>query len=72
MYLSHPADLNVNDRIPKELCSLSYTTVDTATHHIKPLGPRMLLAKMDIKMPSACCPCTWLTTTYWNGVKAFT
>ena len=28
---------------------------DTATHHIMQLGPRILLAKMDIKIP-ACTP----------------
>ena len=47
--LSHPAELSVNDGIPKELCSLSYIMVDTAIDHIIELGPRTLLAKMDIK-----------------------
>ena len=62
--LSHPADFSVNDGIPKELCSLTYITVDTAIHHIIKLGPSTLLAKIDIKMPSVCCPCTLPTTTY--------
>ena len=47
--ISHPADLSVNDGIPKELCSLSYITVDTATHHTMDLGRGALLAIMDIK-----------------------
>ena len=47
--LSHPADFSVNDGIPKELCSLTYITVDTAIHHIMKLGPSALLAKIDIK-----------------------
>ena len=45
----HPVELSVNDGIPKELCSLSYITVDTAINHIIELGPRTLLAKIDIK-----------------------
>ena len=47
--LSHPVGSSVNDGIPKELCSLSYITVDTAINHIIELGPGALLAKMDIK-----------------------
>ena len=47
--LSHPVDLSVNDGIPKELCSLSYITVDTAINHIMELGQGALLAMMDIK-----------------------
>ena len=47
--LSHPVELSVNDGIPKELCSLSYITVDTAINHITELGPGTLLAKIDIK-----------------------
>ena len=72
--LSHPADFSINDGIPKELCSLTYITVDTAIHHIIKLGPSALLAKIDIKMPSVCCLCTLPTTTYWrwNGIMAFT
>ena len=49
MDLSHPVELSVNDGIPKELCSLSYITVDTAIDYIIGLGPETLLAKMDIK-----------------------
>ena len=47
--LSHPQGSSVNDAIPKELCSLTYITVDTAIKHILTLGPGTLLAKLDIK-----------------------
>ena len=47
--LSHPADHSINDDIPKDLCSLTYITVDTAINHIIKLGPGSLLAKIDIK-----------------------
>ena len=40
---------NINDGIPKDLCSLTYITVDTAIKHIITLGPGTLLAKLDIK-----------------------
>ena len=49
MDLSHPTDFSVNDGISRELCSLTYITVDTTTHHIMKLGPSALLAKMAIK-----------------------
>ena len=49
MGLPHPIEFSVNYGISKELCSLSYITVDTAIDHIIELGPRTLLAKMDIK-----------------------
>ena len=47
--LSHPIGFSVNDGIPKDLCSLSYITVDTAIQHILSLGPGSLLAKLDVK-----------------------
>ena len=47
--LSHPQGSSVNDAIPKELCSLTYITIDTAIKHILTLGPGTLLAKLDIK-----------------------
>ena len=47
--LSHPAGCSINDGIPKDLCSLTYITVDTAINHIITLGPGTLLAKVDIK-----------------------
>ena len=47
--LSHPVGFSVNDEIPKDLCSLSYITVDIAVQHILSLGPGSLLAKLDVK-----------------------
>ena len=47
--LSYPAGHSVNDNIPKPLYSLSYITVDDATHAIVQSGPDTLLAKVDIK-----------------------
>ena len=47
--LSHLSDHSVNDGIPKDLCSLTYITVDTAIEQIMALGKGKLLAKIDIK-----------------------
>ena len=47
--LSHPANCSVNGSIPKELCSLTYITVDSAIQHIQKFGQGTLLAKIDIK-----------------------
>lgn len=47
--LSHPAGHSINDGIPKQLCSLSYITIDTAIDHILRFGPGTFLAKMDVK-----------------------
>jgi len=47
--LSHPAGCNINDGIPKDLCSLNYIMVDSAIQHIQQLGKGSLLAKIDNK-----------------------
>ena len=47
--LSHPTGRSVNDGIPKDLCSLTYITVDSAIEQIMELGKGTLLAKIDIK-----------------------
>ena len=47
--LSYPKHHSVNDGIPKNLCSLSYITVDDAIKKIIETGPNTLLAKVDIK-----------------------
>ena len=47
--LSHPTGHSVNDGIPKDLCGLTYITIDTAIKHILTTGPGTLLAKVDIK-----------------------
>ena len=47
--LSHPASRSVNDGIPKNLCSLTYITVDSAIQRIQLLGQGTLLAKIYVK-----------------------
>lgn len=47
--LSSPDGHSVNEGIPKELCSMSYISVDDAVRHILDSGPGTLLAKIDIK-----------------------
>ena len=47
--LSHPKEASVNSGIIKQLCSMSYTTVDNATQKVISLGPGTHLAKIDIK-----------------------
>ena len=44
-----PGGARVNDRIDKEMCSLSYTSVDAVVERILDLGKNALLAKLDIK-----------------------
>jgi hypothetical protein len=46
--LSAPDGASVNDGIEKDLCSLSYITVDTAADRAMALGRGALLAKLDI------------------------
>jgi hypothetical protein len=47
-HLSYPHGFSINDHIPDDLCSVSYTTIDDAVRLIKKLGPSCLLAKTDI------------------------
>ena len=47
--LSSPGGASVNDGIDKEMCSLSYTSVDAVVKKILDLGRNALLAKLDIK-----------------------
>ena len=47
--LSHPKGKSVNDCIRKELCSMSYISVDDAIQKIITLGQGALLAKINIK-----------------------
>ena len=46
--LSHPVRHGVNDRIPKDLCSLTLFTIDKAMEQIRALGLGTMLAKIDI------------------------
>ena len=47
--LSSPDQHSVNDGIPKELCSLSYCSVDDAVHQVLRLRKGAKLAKLDVK-----------------------
>ena len=47
--LSSPHGSSVNDAIQKDMCSLTYTTVDQAVRRILHLGQGTLLAKIDIQ-----------------------
>ncbi len=47
--LSFPRGRSVNDSVPKDLCSMTYVTVDEAIQAILTLGPGTLLAKVDIQ-----------------------
>ncbi|XP_062618317.1 uncharacterized protein LOC134279921 [Saccostrea cucullata] len=47
-HLSYPEGGSVNDFIPDDLCSVSYTTIDDAIKLIKKIGKNCLLAKTDI------------------------
>ena len=47
--LSSPHGSSVNDAIQKEVCSLTYATVDQAVRRILHLGQGTLLAKIDIQ-----------------------
>ena len=47
--LSSPEDASVNDGIKKDICSLSYISVDMIAEMALALGKGALLAKMDIK-----------------------
>ena len=38
----------MNDGVPKELCSMSYVSVDDAVRKILDSGPGSMLAKIDI------------------------
>jgi len=47
--LSSPDGASVNDSIDKEICSLSYTSVDAVVEKILELGKGALLAKLKWK-----------------------
>ena len=47
--LSSPENGSVNDGIEKDICSLSYTSVDVVADKVLALGRGAMLAKMDIK-----------------------
>ena len=44
-----PKGRSINDGIPKELCSLNYTSVDKATELVMACGKGALMAKLDLR-----------------------
>ena len=69
--LSMPEKASVNDGIKKELCSLSYMSVDVIAEKIVILGKGTLLAKIDIKQAYRIVPIhpkdRWLLGMSWEG-----
>jgi len=69
--LSSPNGASVNDGIDKEICSLSYTSVDAVVEKILELGRGALLAKLDIKQAYRMIPVhpqdTLLLGMEWEG-----
>ena len=49
LHLSSPHGSSVNDAIQKDMCSLTYTTVDQAIRRILHLGQGTLLVKINIQ-----------------------
>ena len=49
VYLSSPEGASVNDGISREMCSLSYVSIDSIVDCILKLGKGALMAKIDIK-----------------------
>ena len=47
--LSSPSPCSVNDGIAKELCSLSYLSIDEVADRIHKVGRGVLMAKFDLK-----------------------
>ena len=68
--LSHPTGHSINDGISKNLCSLSYITVDMAINHVFTLDPGKLLAKVDIESAFCLLPVhpadCHLLAMFWN------
>ena len=55
--LSSPEGFSVNDGVDKDLCSLSYMSVDEVAERVVEVGKGALLAKFDLKAASEC-PCS--------------
>ena len=68
--LSSPRGHSVNDGVPKELCSMSYVSVDDAVRKILDSGPGSMLAKIDIKSAFRRIPvqlrCLWFFVAYFD------
>ena len=79
--LSAPESHSVNDGIQKDICSLSYISIDNVAKTVAQLGPGSLLAKADIKEPFCIIPVhpsdrlllamTWNDQVYLDKVLPF-
>ena len=49
MDLSHPKGASVNDGVSRELCSLTYASVDDAAKLVLEAGHGAILAKLDVQ-----------------------
>ena len=47
--LSSPSNASVNDSIEKDMCSVSYVTIEHIVDELLCLGPGALMAKVDIQ-----------------------
>ncbi len=69
--LSSPEGYSVNDGISRQLCSLSYISVDTAAKIVAQKGRGTLLAKVDIRNAYRNLPIhpddRWLLGMRWEG-----
>ena len=79
--LSSPKGASINDAIDRNLCSLSYTSIDNAVSFIQTLGPGCLLAKLDLREAYRAVPVhphdrpllglRWDGVTYLDGALPF-
>ena len=56
MHLSAPPGRSINDFIPKDDFTLSYSSVDDAVSLVKQLGPQSRMAKVNLKSAFRMCP----------------
>ena len=74
--LSAPEDASINDGIARQLCSLSYVTVDEIAATVLDLGQGSLLAKFDIQSAYRTVPVhrddRLLLGMRWNGSLYYT
>ena len=68
--LSSPEGFSVNDGIKRELCSLSYMSVDDVARRVRDLGKGTLMAKFDLKAAYRNVPVhpgdRWLLRMVWE------
>ena len=70
--LSPPSGQSINDHIPKEQCSLQYSSVDDSVKILTALGKGALMTKVDLKSAFRVIPVH--STDWWacHGGMPFT